>query len=195
MSSCGVHAEQLAEDPDSWRDFARNWLREHRLPGAVARPVHAPSERQSPPRIPAGWRAAKAPSDGKAKNGRDLKENLTMSSSEKKSPPKSSELPPAAGVRTGLRAADLKQSFLDNLFCGLGRAPIAATPNDAYTALGRQRRNPRGSGRRQLLPVRTDRRAGPGTEIPRLPAAGLLRAAGAVARGVGLDCVGRTERR
>ncbi len=58
-----------------------------------------------------------------------------MSSSEKKSLPKSSELSPAAGVRTGLRAADLKQSFLDNLFCGLGRAPIVATPNDAYTAL------------------------------------------------------------
>src|SRR5215470_13865007 len=38
-------------------------------------------------------------------------------------------------VRTGLSVADLKQSFLDNLFCGLGRVPAAATPNDAYTAL------------------------------------------------------------
>ena len=36
---------------------------------------------------------------------------------------------PAIGV------ADLKQSFLDNLFCGLGRVPMAATRNDAYTAL------------------------------------------------------------
>ena len=43
--------------------------------------------------------------------------------------------PPAAGVRTGLSVADLKQSFLDNLFCGLGRVPMAATRNDAYTAL------------------------------------------------------------
>jgi len=30
---------------------------------------------------------------------------------------------------------DLRQSFLDNLFCDLGRAPMAATPNDIYTAL------------------------------------------------------------
>jgi starch phosphorylase len=49
--------------------------------------------------------------------------------------PKSSELSPAPGVRTGLRIADLKQSFLDNLFCGLGRMPAVATRNDAYTAL------------------------------------------------------------
>ena len=42
---------------------------------------------------------------------------------------------PAAGIRTGHSVADLKQSFLDNLFCGLGRVPMAATRNDAYTAL------------------------------------------------------------
>ena len=53
----------------------------------------------------------------------------------KKSLPKSHELPPGAGVRTGHSVADLKQSFLDNLFCALGRVPIAATRNDAYTAL------------------------------------------------------------
>jgi starch phosphorylase len=47
----------------------------------------------------------------------------------------SSELSPAAGVRTGHSVADLKQSFLDNLFCGLGRVPMAATRNDLYTAL------------------------------------------------------------
>ena len=40
-----------------------------------------------------------------------------------------------SGVRTGLSVADLKQSFLDNLFCGLGRVPMAASRNDAYTAL------------------------------------------------------------
>ncbi len=39
------------------------------------------------------------------------------------------------GVRTGMSLADLKQSFLDNLYCGLGRVPMAASPNDLYTAL------------------------------------------------------------
>jgi starch phosphorylase len=38
-------------------------------------------------------------------------------------------------VRIGLSESDLKQAFLDNLFCGLGRVPMAATRNDAYTAL------------------------------------------------------------
>ncbi len=53
----------------------------------------------------------------------------------KKVPPKSSELSPVPGIRTGLGVSDLKQSFLDNLFCGLGRMPAVATRNDAYTAL------------------------------------------------------------
>ena len=48
---------------------------------------------------------------------------------------RSYELSPGAGVRTGMSVADLKQSFIDNLFCGLGREPMAATPNDIYTAL------------------------------------------------------------
>ncbi len=43
--SYGVHAEPLAEDPETWRDFARNWLREHPLPGAVAMLVAGPSPR------------------------------------------------------------------------------------------------------------------------------------------------------
>jgi starch phosphorylase len=34
-----------------------------------------------------------------------------------------------------MSVADLRQSFLDNLFCALGRVPMAATPNDIYTAL------------------------------------------------------------
>jgi starch phosphorylase len=38
-------------------------------------------------------------------------------------------------LRTGMDVAALKQSFLDSLFCGLGRVPMAATPNDLYTAL------------------------------------------------------------
>ena len=52
-----------------------------------------------------------------------------------KSASKSSELSPIAGARCGLSVADVKQSFLDNLFCGLGRMPVAATRNDVYTAL------------------------------------------------------------
>ena len=39
------------------------------------------------------------------------------------------------GVQTCALPIYLKQSFLDNLFCGLGRVPMAATRNDAYTAL------------------------------------------------------------
>jgi glycogen phosphorylase len=58
-----------------------------------------------------------------------------MSSSRAPVRPTSAELSPAPGVRTGLSVADLKQSFLDNLFCGLGRVPAVATPNDAYMAL------------------------------------------------------------
>src|SRR5262245_22896248 len=48
---------------------------------------------------------------------------------------KSCALSPGVDVRTGLGVADLRQSFLDNLFCSLGRVPMAATPNDIYTAL------------------------------------------------------------
>src|SRR5215468_9891730 len=47
----------------------------------------------------------------------------------------SRELSPGVGVRTGMSVADLRQSFLDNLFCGIGREPMAATANDIYTAL------------------------------------------------------------
>ena len=54
--------------------------------------------------------------------------------SEKKRP-QSSELSPVADTRTGLSVADIKQSFIDNLFCALGRVPAVATRNDCYTAL------------------------------------------------------------
>ena len=47
----------------------------------------------------------------------------------------SNNLIPASGVRTGLTVTDLKQSFLDNLLCGMGRLPMVATRNDSYTAL------------------------------------------------------------
>ncbi len=43
--SYGVQAVQLVEEPDDWRDFARNWLREHQVPGAVAMLVAGPSTR------------------------------------------------------------------------------------------------------------------------------------------------------
>jgi starch phosphorylase len=58
-----------------------------------------------------------------------------MSKTKTQDESKSNDLIPASGVRTGLTVTDLKQSFLDNLFCGLGRVPLAATRNDAYTAL------------------------------------------------------------
>jgi starch phosphorylase len=58
-----------------------------------------------------------------------------MSPTRKKHLPNSSALLPATSVRCGLCAADLKQSFLDNLLCVLGRVPMVATRNDLYTAL------------------------------------------------------------
>src|SRR5215469_16032520 len=48
---------------------------------------------------------------------------------------KSCALSPGVGVRTGMSVADLRQSFVDNLLCSLGHTPMAATPNDIYTAL------------------------------------------------------------
>jgi pyruvate kinase len=41
--SYGVHPIQLDDDPENWRDFARAWLQEHQLPGAVAMLVAGPS--------------------------------------------------------------------------------------------------------------------------------------------------------
>jgi starch phosphorylase len=52
----------------------------------------------------------------------------------KKSPPKLADLSPT-DLRTGRGQEDIKQSFLDNLFYGMGRAPMGATVNDLYTAL------------------------------------------------------------
>ena len=45
--SYGVEPVQLAGDPKSWRDFAKNWLQEHHIPGHVALLVAGPS-RQNP---------------------------------------------------------------------------------------------------------------------------------------------------
>src|SRR5512137_321059 len=52
----------------------------------------------------------------------------------KKSPPKLADHN-HTDLRTGRRLEDIKQSFIDNLFYGMGRAPMAATRNDIYTAL------------------------------------------------------------
>jgi pyruvate kinase len=41
--SYGVHPVALADDPDDWRDFARQWLREHEIPGEGAMLVAGPS--------------------------------------------------------------------------------------------------------------------------------------------------------
>ena len=43
--SYGVHPVPLAQEPENWRDFARQWLREHQVPGTVAMLVAGPSTR------------------------------------------------------------------------------------------------------------------------------------------------------
>jgi len=43
--SYGVHPIDCAEEPDSWRDFAARWLREHHLLGHTAMLVAGPSTR------------------------------------------------------------------------------------------------------------------------------------------------------
>jgi pyruvate kinase len=43
--SYGVHSSHLDDDPDSWRDFTRDWLRAQELSGDVAMLVAGPSTR------------------------------------------------------------------------------------------------------------------------------------------------------
>jgi len=43
--SYGVHAVQLADDPENWNSFVRQWLREQQVPGPVAMLVAGPSAR------------------------------------------------------------------------------------------------------------------------------------------------------
>ena len=50
-------------------------------------------------------------------------------------PPESTTLQPSGGTRCGMSVVDLKQAFLDNLLCALGRLPMVATPHDLYAAL------------------------------------------------------------
>jgi pyruvate kinase len=40
-----VQAILLEEDPENWKTFARDWLREHQVPGAIAMLVAGPSPR------------------------------------------------------------------------------------------------------------------------------------------------------
>jgi pyruvate kinase len=43
--SYGVHPVDLVEEPDNWREFARGWMREQQLSGAIAMLVAGPSAR------------------------------------------------------------------------------------------------------------------------------------------------------
>jgi pyruvate kinase len=43
--SYGVHPVELADDPQNWSDFARQWLSEHNIPGTIAMIVAGPSSR------------------------------------------------------------------------------------------------------------------------------------------------------
>lgn len=58
-----------------------------------------------------------------------------MQKSRTKAVAKSKDLSPMGCIRTGFRKSDLKQSFVDSLFCNLGRVPMAATNHDRYMAL------------------------------------------------------------
>jgi pyruvate kinase len=40
-----VYPVELAQEPENWRDFARQWLREHQIPDAMAMLVAGPSTR------------------------------------------------------------------------------------------------------------------------------------------------------
>lgn len=43
--SYGVEPVQMVDDPNNWRDFAKSWLQEHEIPGAIALLVAGPSRR------------------------------------------------------------------------------------------------------------------------------------------------------
>jgi len=52
----GVHAVELAQLPEDWREFAREWLARNGVPGPIAMLVTGPSERHPTPttaRVPA----------------------------------------------------------------------------------------------------------------------------------------------
>jgi pyruvate kinase len=41
----GAHPVQIEDDPENWCDFAKDWLQEHQVPGALAMLVAGPSSR------------------------------------------------------------------------------------------------------------------------------------------------------
>jgi pyruvate kinase len=43
MFSYGVHPMMITDDPESWSDFARDWLSEHQVPGTIAMLVAGPT--------------------------------------------------------------------------------------------------------------------------------------------------------
>jgi pyruvate kinase len=43
--SYGVHPVHALHEPESWRDFVRNWLSAHQVPGEIALLVAGPSRR------------------------------------------------------------------------------------------------------------------------------------------------------
>jgi pyruvate kinase len=43
--SCGVHPEHMEEDPENWRVFTRDWLRQQDIVGDIAMLVAGPSQR------------------------------------------------------------------------------------------------------------------------------------------------------
>jgi pyruvate kinase len=75
--SYGVHPVQFDKDADQWREFARTWLRQHRIPGAIAMLAAGPSMRnpESNHRLEflrigsAKARTASGPHDGCVANG------------------------------------------------------------------------------------------------------------------------------
>jgi len=50
-------------------------------------------------------------------------------------PPAPAGTTTVSSIRRGTSVADLKQSFIDNLACALGRGPALATRHDLYAAL------------------------------------------------------------
>jgi starch phosphorylase len=53
----------------------------------------------------------------------------------KPTPPDPAGTAAVSSIRHGMSVADLKQSFIDNLVCALGRGPTLATRHDRYVAL------------------------------------------------------------
>ena len=68
-----------------------------------------------------------------------MKSSASRSESSSKSPSRSHSTARskagASGIRAGLTADEIKESFLDNLRCGMGRLASTATNHDLYVAL------------------------------------------------------------